>query len=68
MMSADSGAAAVGVLLAAATLAQVSAGFMTQLREGGTDMIDDLNVFCSALMVTASSVLSNIASASSANS
>jgi len=59
------GVPAVGLLLAVATLAQMSAGLM-QARKGGTSMTKSLCVICSSLMVTVSSVLINLATASSA--
>lgn len=59
------GVPAVGLLLAVATFAQISAGLM-QARKGGTSMAKNLRVICSSLMVTVSSVFINLATASSA--
>jgi hypothetical protein len=56
---------AVGLLLAVATFAQISAGFM-QARKGGAGMRKSLRVIYSSLMVTVSSVFTNLAMASSA--
>jgi hypothetical protein len=61
------GVPAVGLLLAVATFAQMSAGLM-QARKGGANMTNNLRVICSSLMVTVSSVLINLATASSATS
>lgn len=59
------GGPAVGLLLAVATFAQTLAGLM-QARKEDTSMINNLRVTYSSLMVTASSVLINLATASSA--
>lgn len=53
------------MLLAVATFAQTLAGLM-QARKEDTSMINNLRVTYSSLMVTASSVLINLATASSA--
>lgn len=65
MLDMSLGVPAVGLLLAVATLAQISAGLM-QARKGGTSMIKKIRVICSSLMLTVSSVLINLATASSA--
>jgi hypothetical protein len=65
MLHLSLGAPAVGLLLAVATFAQISAGLM-QARKGGTGMTQNLRVICSSLMVTVSSVLIDLAMASSA--
>jgi len=59
------GVAAVGVLLAMATIAQVLAGVVTQPRKGDVSMTKALRVINSSLMVTASSVFTSIAMAGS---
>jgi hypothetical protein len=58
------GVPAVGLLLAVATFAQTLAGLM-QARKEDTTMVSKLYVTYSSLMVTASSVLINLATASS---
>ena len=59
------GGAAVGVLLAVATLAQVLAGVVPQPRKEGTGMTKVLRVVGSSMMVTVSSVFISIATAGS---
>jgi hypothetical protein len=65
MLDSSLGAPAVGLLLAGATFAQTLAGLM-QARKEDTSMINNLRVTYSSLMVTASSVLINLVTASSA--
>lgn len=65
MLDLSLGVPAVGLLLAVATFTQISAGLM-QARKGGTSMSENLRVVYSSLMVTVSSVLINLATASSA--
>lgn len=67
MLDPSLGVPAVGLLLAVAASVQVLAEF-TQARKGGTRMTKNLRVIYSSLMVTVSSVLINLAAASSAPS
>ena len=59
------GEAAVGVLLAVATSAQVLAGVVAQPGKEGTGMTKILRVVSSSMMVTVSSVFTSIATAGS---
>jgi hypothetical protein len=59
------GVPAVGLLLVVATFVQISVGLM-QAREEDTSMTNNLRVICTSLLGIVSSVLINLATASSA--